>query len=567
MRRVWLLGLFAMVGLFISCSDGDSEKSCTVATDCSAANTCLDGKCKQIECSAHADCPGLTPFCGPVGIDPANPDKRYCSPVMCTADTECDAGMVCDTSTKQCIVGGNTSDVASDLDTGNNGDKDVVEDLDDEDIAVVTEEGICAACTSDAECADGKKCHPLGGGTFCFATCATSNDCATGWMCYAVTADGKQCIPMAFNCDADCLTAGCPDGQMCNQQSGQCAAGASECAACQNDWNCAEGYRCNQDGGYCAPECGAGCPTNSTCQEVNETAPVSVCVSASPECCYGDTCDDACSAEKPYLKDGKCVECLNDGHCSGEEVCTAAGACGSATCTDPNAPYEKDGGCVQCLNDDHCVGFGDGDTTYLCKNNVCTPDELPPECAYCTDPYPACVQINGVWSCVQCTADTDCGGSDECDLSMYTCTGDGPPNCSGCQSDAECVSSTGSFELECDNASGCCIDKAGWCDGVEAFCPAGECKGLMDILGGGMGMGGIPGMPTEGSFGACACTTPMDMMSLAMCLMAPCDSAECPGSSVCIDPAILTDLLGGGLPSGDAAGYCINLSSLLGGLF
>jgi hypothetical protein len=89
----------------------------------------------------------------------------------------------------------------------------------------------------------------------------------------------------------------------------------------------------------------------------------------------------------------------------------------------------------------------------------------------------------------------------------------------------------------------------------------------MDILMGGMGgMPGLPGMPTEGSFGACTCTQPMDMMGLLPCLMGACASSECFGNAVCLDPSLLGTLLGG-VPSGGGEGYCINLSSILGGLF
>jgi len=57
------------------------------------------------------------------------------------------------------------------------------------------------------------------------------------------------------------------------------------------------------------------------------------------------------------------------------------------------------------------------------------------------------------------------------------------------------------------------------------------------------------------------------MISLMLCLLGGCPGGGCYGEAVCIDPSILTDLLGGGgLPMPAGAGYCINLTSLLGGL-
>lgn len=563
MKRIWLFGLLVAGVLVLGCSSSDSE-SCTDSTECSLAHICVDGTCSQIECMGHADCTvGLgTPFCADYGIDPNQPEMKFCSPVWCQNDADCltlGAGLVCDLVTKECISGGSSADVITDLDiTG--GD---VKDVGEEDIQGTDGGNVCQACSTDGDCSDGTKCLPLGGGTFCFEACATNNDCATGWLCYALSTDGKQCVPNSFQCSATCLLDGCAAGLVCNQDSGACETGAVECGACQYDWDCAEGFRCYESGDYCAPLCGTGCPESSTCLEVNSQV-VSLCVSDAPTCCYGSDCGEQCTGDKPYAKNGICVECLTNDHCDAGETCNTTGSCTSATCQDPNLPYEKDGACVQCLLDSHCTSFG---TDYTCKNNVCTPSTVAPECQYCADPYPACIQLNGVWSCVQCTADEHCGAG-TCDLSLYSCDNGGLPNScvsNPCSSNADCVSSTGTFALACDIPSGCCYDTGGWCDNVEAMCPGGgNCAGMMDLLMGGMmeGMGDM--IPMEGSYGACECEQPYELMGLIGCVMGACPtSPDCQAGTVCVSIDIMSMLTGGSTPS-TASGYCINPSALLG---
>jgi Cys-rich repeat protein len=565
MRNLGLLVGFVLVAMVAGCSSSAADNSCTVNTDCEQAFVCVGSTCEQVECSSTADCSGDGAFCAAEGVDPDQADKKFCSPIQCKSDSDCGDGMVCN-KYKQC-EGGTASDVPEGETTG---DPDVV-DQDNKvepDNGVVTKSKACSACSSDKDCGD-MKCYPLGGGTFCFGDCAEHTDCPTGWMCYALSNQGKQCIPMAFNCEGECLAAGCPAGKMCDQESGTCAAGGDACGQCQQDWDCMEGLRCYTQGKYCAPTCGTGtCEQGSSCQEVNNI-PMKLCVSNSPACCYGESCAGTeCSGVTPYACGDKCCECLQDSHCGQGEKCTnntcTAGQCSGAT------PYFCNGACQECCNNGQCAAKG---PEYVCKNNKCTSEALPEECDYCEPPFPACTQINGIWSCVQCVSDADCPGS-TCDLTLYSCGGGGTTPgtaCGVCTQDADCVSSSGTA-LTCDGASGCCYDPAGWCDGVESFCNSLEnstCKGLMDMLGGGgIPGGGIPGMPTGAAFGLCTCSEPLDMMTLMMCIMGGCPAGGCWGAAVCVDPSILTSLLGGGgTPAPSGEGFCINLQSLLGGLF
>jgi len=569
MRNSWSLGLLAVAILAIACSSSDVGTKCVDDKDCPQAFICLAGSCGQQECTSHSECPGTSPFCAPAGVDPENPTVQYCSPLMCKTPADCPtAGQLCN-EFRQCVSGSQPEDDSVVEEDGTQPEEDIT---DPTDTVTPAFDNVCKACSTNADC-NGAKCQPLGGGTFCFTDCASNDDCPTGWMCYALSAEGKQCIPNKFNCEATCLVEGCPEGQTCNQDNGQCVSPKAQCGSCQSDWECGEGLRCAQTGKFCAPSCGNGaaCPENSVCQEVNPVK-VNLCIPQTAECCFGTDCGDPCPAETPYSKNGVCVECLNNTHCTAG-TCDATGSCVTGSCTDPNKPYEKNGQCYQCLEDAHCSAIPD--TT--CQGNVCKPGTQPEECSYCQAPYPACVQINGIWSCVQCTTDAECPGS-TCDTSLYACknNGGGPGGtCGICTTNTDCVSTTGTFpSMACDTASKCCYDTNGYCDGVEAMCKGGlACKSLMDLFmgGGGGGIPSLPGMPTGGMggmTGMCECTQPVsDMMALFPCLMGACPaSGECV-KGVCLDPSLLTSLLGGGTGTPSATGLCLDPSSLLGGIF
>ncbi len=232
----------------------------------------------------------------------------------------------------------------------------------------------------------------------------------------------------------------------------------------------------------------------------------------------------------------------------------------SNTCP-ADRPYLKDDVCVQCLNDNHCTEFGGspyGDAPYCCVSNICGPFcggcENPP-CQYCFPPYSACVQLSGVWSCVQCVVDENCLDTQICDQSLYACVepeGAGTP-CTGCTHDEDCISYTGEIR-ECHVDSGCCVNPAGWCDGVEAMCTAGPCLGLIDVLFLGMGSPGMPGMGENGMPGACACFEPKDLGELQACSVTPCPSSECHGQAVCVPGDLVW------MP--EAQGLCISHTAL-----
>jgi hypothetical protein len=561
MKAFRMLALLVLGGLTWACSSSDTTQKCDSPLECDQAYTCIEGKCAQMECTAYEDCPGEDETCL-LGADPEQPELKFCTPVQCNAKTPCEAGFECNEFYQCVAVGGDITEgdvVATDV-----AQTEVTEDSTEPP----AQDSSCKACSSDADC-DGQKCYPLGGGTYCFGQCTTHDDCPSGWMCYQLDNQSMQCIPMAFNCDAGCLSTGCPEGQVCNQESGECQPGGAECAACQQDWDCGDGLKCYNQGKYCAPACAGGCPGNSACQEVNSIA-VNLCVSGTAVCCYGDACANPCQAPTPYPLEGTCVECVEDAHCGEGKYCEQLShSCMDAACQPPTPFQLDDGSCVECKNTSHCAAKGAG---YVCDpaTHTCKTDDKPEECSYCQDPYPACTEINGIWSCVQCTDDSYCPNG-TCDLSLYSCSGGvNGPGCGSCSSDSDCVSAMGDKVLACDVASGCCYDTGGFCDNVESMCNAGagsDCMGLMEMLMG--GMGGIPGMPEGMAGGVCTCDEPVGMDGL-LCLIIPGGMFPCPegggclGDSICVDPAaipLLGDIMGA---LGGASGICLSPGILSG---
>ena len=114
--------------------------------------------------------------------------------------------------------------------------------------------GPCMPCSTNLDCLGELTCHPLGGETFCFQSCERSDDCPSGWMCTPLDTEGTQCVPRTRQCQLDCLIAGCPEGQGCDQDTGHCVQGKEMCASCDADWDCAGDLRCHPERNYCTSQ-------------------------------------------------------------------------------------------------------------------------------------------------------------------------------------------------------------------------------------------------------------------------------------------------------------------------
>ena len=222
----------------------------------------------------------------------------------------------------------------------------------------------------------------------------------------------------------------------------------------------------------------------------------------------------------------------------------------------PPKPFLLGDTCVECLSTADC---GDEDLACTPENHRCEPADGA--CGYCEEPYPACAYINGVWSCVQCKYDEDCPEGKECEPDLYFCNGGGETFCEGCITDDDCQSLWGDFQLECDVATGCCQDVTGLCDGVEAFCPYGECKGLWSDF---LGCGVWPTSENEAcenidpGLGLCTCSAPVDLEDPSSCPPPDfCAGGACPPEAVCFDASVVELMFGASAPFDD--GVCLPL--------
>ena len=229
----------------------------------------------------------------------------------------------------------------------------------------------------------------------------------------------------------------------------------------------------------------------------------------------------------------------------------------------PEKPYEENSECYECLDDTHC---GEEE---VCMNHLCKPGDIAPECSYCAEPYPACVQVNGVWSCVECLEDADCAEG-TCETSSYACVvpscfdlGTCFEGCGQCTEDSDCVSTHG-LALACDKATSCCYDSVmGFCDGVESNClGGGPCVLKEDLVNCGLTIPGVAKLLGPDSPGVCLCTDPSTEDPLG-CLLG---GGACPYSpncemGTCVSFSALGDGTGCGIEGLPAnVGVCVGPS-------
>ena len=572
---VLALGALAMV----ACGGGSGDTSCTTDTDCSTGKVCVRSACTVKACDGAAGCEAAQTC-----VDTDHDGAKECTAVDCTTDDDC-ASKPDTTCVQGACIPKETTTPTDDTVGGDDTTPAVDTTAKDEQTTPGTGT-LCQPCSKDADCGDGRYTL-LAEGSFCTAACESNNDCPSGYMCFQVTTEGKDCVPGLYTKCPQCLIDGCPAGQTCDQTAGTCKAAAGECGTCDKDDDCGLGARCfkfSAEEQRCVPECGTGCPTGSTCGAMTAaegTEGVQVCKPTSGTCCFGDDCGAACncSGATPYCNPAnQCVECLSDANCPQAKpscvgnVCKEAGSnCSAAT----PIPCDIGNGCCQCTNDTHCSGG----TPYCQANGTCGSEQA---CA-CVAPYPACLNSGGQVVCVECIQDADCTSGCTCNLTDHTCMGaDGAAcggsgtipsaECTGCTSDGDCPAAEG-FTLKCDVPSGCCYDTTGKCDNTNSFCPPGaSCTGLMAIAGIDLGSlfgggTGIPGMPGGGGL-------PTDMLG-DMSSYCSCPPA-CLGGQACVTGIEISDkaagMLGsllGGMINPSSGSFCADLNSvpdLLGGL-
>ncbi len=309
-----------------------------------------------------------------------------------------------------------------------------------------------AACTADADCADGDACTQdlcqgaLLGCVHPAVNCDDSNAC---------TADG--CDP-ATGCTHTALA--CNDGNACTADSCDPALGCQHTAL-----NCDDANQCTTDG--CDPTTGCthtavSCDDNDACT-ADSCDPAAGCVHTAVSCndgiaCTTDSCDPATG----------CTHTPDDAACADAVQCTvdacdaAAGGCThtalAAACDDGNVCTTDT--CDVALDCQHAPADGaacdDGSactTNDACAGGACVGGP-PPNCDdgnACTtdacDPATGCTHADNTASCddgIPCTVDT-------CDPAS---------GCVHTPSDALCDDGVACTVDTCDGATGACAHAA-----------------------------------------------------------------------------------------------------------
>jgi len=416
----------------------------------------------------------------------------------------------------------------------------------------------CRPCVSTADCAKGYDCIPLATGNACLKRCTEHSDCISGYLCYTASTEGKNCVPPSYKC-VKCAFEGCPEGKVCNINSGACVDKTGLCGQCDADWECGPGNRCYHQlakiKGVCEPECKtvSDCPQprdKYSCRENKHG--VRICQPWSPETC--------CPTDKPdMLDDGTCVECVNAEECKDNEVCNNTDhKCEPGTCGPGENFCSTDHRCHECCETTDCPK-GRYCLNHVCTDNACTnpgenwcPDDnmCHPCCDntdcpedeicvnhYCEWPviqncdcggceeayYPYCVSYYGKCVCAECDPKIkdSCRGDLICDAQDFYCkhlklppTPTPPP----CYNNSDCIGPNGTEDLKCSkkgfcyNTDGSCDNKAYGCDTFSGS----RCFDVMTLLFG--DTGGVPGMPQGAPMmGVCTCT----------------DGAKCPDNGKC----------------------------------
>ncbi|MBI4701072.1 MAG: hypothetical protein HY744_07930 [Deltaproteobacteria bacterium] len=355
-----------------------------------------------------------------------------------------------------------------------------------------------------------------GQGAACPASCASDEDCATGYYCdqakecVALKPDGAWCLSQH-----ECLSAHCVDSYCCEQD---CAGACDACNLGGGKGSCkpvAKGsagspscapYKCDGQSGACASSCASDgdCAGGYYCDEGNNCVPFKALGVA---CAQGKECLSG------FCVDGYCCEQACAGACDGCNLMGYEGTCklrgkgagGSPSC----APYKCDGQSASCPKS--CQEGGDCAGGYYCNGakecKALEPDAAPclghHECqsAHCIDGY--CCDGACAEPCDACNLGGKQGtcalvpqgaaGSPSC--APYRCGGQSGACASSCASDGDCAQG-----YYCDGANKCVPFKAlgvacaqgkeclsGIC--VDGYCCDGACGGACDAcnLGGKLG--------------------------------------------------------------------------------
>jgi hypothetical protein len=412
------------------------ESSCNFDSDCPLGtvcqlqqNICITASCEF--CTSDQIC-----------YRTAENPEGSCSAPECIRDDECaEAGATCQ--------------------NGVCGSAQCVNDDDCADGETCTLTGACVGstgCTSNADCADGETCD----GGSCVAGCTDATDCQPGQVCLSGACtdgcdDSTECDAGEV-CSPDniciCTQESCPEGQLCNQDTGAC-----ETAASCDTVNCPDGQHCDEVTMECIADCAAeSCPAGQICNPSTGECEVDNCLGSDPTICTGEPIRNLWDSTLCA-----CVECLSESNCdtNAGETCSTNGSCVlCATSCASNmpgtcmgtTPYCIGGCCVQCIGNADCSGAEiciDGscgaapDCTQdpnicpmgtTCVNGVCESQSggscdpaNPASCPsgqFCDPMSMTCISLGGGMGCGFCNEDCTCPGNGVCDGTFCSCAAD-----------------------------------------------------------------------------------------------------------------------------------------------
>ena len=351
--------------------------------------------------------------------------------------------------------------------------------------------GQCVECAGDVDCKNPAK-------AFCVANACTGCSTAGASGCTART-DGRtvcatvgpsvgQCVECAG--DGDCKN---PAKSFCvaNACTGCATPGASGCAG-RSDGKvlCAStGALAGQcveclDDGQCTKEAGKGFCVANACTGC-ATVRASGCAARTD----GKT---ACASTGVFA--GQCVECVSDGHCSGDAARSFCVANVCSSCTTPGASGcvgradgktvcatagEHIGQCVACVVDGQCTGdAGKG----FCVANACTGCNTAGAtgCSGRTDGKTSCATSGALaGQCVECVGNAQCTKDAAKGFCVQNaCTGCQNAGASACSGTKPACASTGPLAGQCVECvgNGDCTANA-----AERFCVSNVCSGCDQV--------------------------------------------------------------------------------------
>ena len=520
-----------------TCVECTAPGHCPGST-CSSSNTC-------VECSTNSECPTTQlPLCSSSTCQSCSTSPGICAarfpnkPVCLSTNGEC---VQCETSTHCASFSSQTQC----------------------DSATHT----CVECTDHSHCQDSTKprcsentCQPCSDSTFCSSLPSAPDQCAltgpnTG-KCVECTDDShcsgttsicsatsNTCVECTIN--SDCLD---PTKPQCSSNTCQPCPNSAFCSSLPNlpDQCALTGPNTGKcvdcvDASHCSGTTSVCFTTSNTCVECTIN---SDCLDPAQPQCSGNTCrpcpDSAFCSSLPSAPDqcaltgpntGRCVECTDNGHCSGTtSICsTTSNTCVECTdnshCTDPYAPFCSANTCQPCPDSPFCAGKYPGDLPY-CLSGACV------ECTATADCSAPTAYCSSSKTCVECTSHSHCPISlPLCSSSTCQSCSSSPGVCATRFTNKPVCSSGGCVECEisshcptskpqCNSATHTCVectDHSHCQDPIKPFCGASNtCQSCS-------------------SAGTTFCSTKYPGI-LPYCLTGTGACVECTQSSDCLDP-------------------------------